>query len=1534
MSLSRPKRKATANKSYNDTLEEVHFEEDGGDQTVNLAVQSPVSPVKRKYTRKIQPTTTSKSDPKITVPYNWQPPPSIQDYFSKKLNLTDAYIDLSSQTLYCPFHTSESRVSPIKKSKPIFYLSKGDYIYMISEPPGEPYYVGRIMGFTTKKKFDDEKDAIVSADDYMFKIQWFYRPRDISKSTSDSRLLFASMHSDTCPFISYRGLITVRHKQDIENEYELTKQKTDKKPTTKKSSSPSNSLSVLEMYSQQPDCFYFDKLFDRYMIKFYEIILTEDLLKYADSDDCKSKHFLKALNKRFEFIFVEGTRAKSLFSTFSSSSCNCEKCGLWCDSPQDTINCVVCKKYYHMYCLDPPLLKKPSRGFSWACAFCTKEQEIQYQSKRIIMLSHDNKSSNEKELTTELSALSSPAMDDTFSNSSANQSTTTSQDEEEEYDTQQLPNYEILAQEFLNNDKNLTFQDRRLKEEWCMRYLGMHARLEDALDLEDRNPYPRASTRLGAKHQATNVPEFEGHPIEYYDIERNSKKKLAVSKKKKSSDTIITKKLEVPKEFEDVPVKEYPQWLQPRPKGYIERGVDDGEGITNTLLWKPLERDCQDSFQTLDEYISQCSPVAEKLGLSPNSPNFVDAILLEYLKKDGDSKSALETVSKFTKKFLKEPIFNREEVKRFELGVRKYGSELHPVAKLVKSQPSSMVVRFYYLWKKTKNGKLIWGNYEGRRHKKLQNVVKDETKPDQMHIPSIDILADPDDDSSYEDDKIVNYEKKFACKHCNAHRSIKWFRITGHDANTEEKSETGEKSNSVLALCFRCARLWRRYAVEWESPEDVEKKTTKVTGWKKKVEAELLRDTEKIMAEAEAKGGVVSYDTVEGDVFPLETYTTPKEPKNPNKRVKKEVELFKNQPAPVPERESKRKNSKLEEPLKPVKVKKANIKVETPTKLSSNATSAKSKITKAPVKTPTQKAVTKGRPRVKKEKDVANPKEKLKSIKDQEKENGKEKDEKSKAKTEKIQGNKDEKPAKPKANPRKKKLKESEPVSGQDGASTSDEPPIKKQKKQPVSRGIIDWFINSNYTSSFSPDSLNVKQPDLELTELIAQDRRKAMTNFLVLSERIGASDQTQPNLLFPIDSRPCAVCFDKSDNTPDMLICFGCGVNVHEACGGLQIPDKVPRPVTEWLCETCVNDLKQIHSKDYVCTLCVNKETDSALCLTGSPSAKPDYLKPIYETGDWCHLLCAIFSSGSVEFKLPYHILQPKKLTKDDIFNRKVELINKQIAIESVSNVYLDDVHQKCGICQRYNGSLVKCDDCGTKFHVTCAQSNEKFRVGFKLVPTDKDSKLVKINELSGMLQPSLICSSHDSNLLFSFKTLAKRVNQKENSKPVIQLFLEDIRKGVSTKLSGPQLKSLRYFKRYNILNQEHEEENIESNQRISCHKCQSTISPIWRNDNQYSSLNVCQKCYHNQENNEPEETPVEDFIDLLKKPLDGKLYGIKDENDFVTNVASVNVQIPDEHQCSNDNRTHANSDHNAITDLPQNEPNRSKISLGDILV
>jgi len=79
------------------------------------------------------------------------------------------------------------------------------------------------------------------------RVNWFYRPRDIARSVQDSRLVFATMHSDQSPLTALRGKCQIKHKAEIEN---------------------------LDAYRKVPDNFWFEKLYDRYMQKNYEVIPT------------------------------------------------------------------------------------------------------------------------------------------------------------------------------------------------------------------------------------------------------------------------------------------------------------------------------------------------------------------------------------------------------------------------------------------------------------------------------------------------------------------------------------------------------------------------------------------------------------------------------------------------------------------------------------------------------------------------------------------------------------------------------------------------------------------------------------------------------------------------------------------------------------------------------------------------------------------------------------------------------------------------------------------------------------------------------------------------------------------------------------------------------------------------------------------------------------------------------------------------------------------------------------------------------------
>lgn len=813
-------------------------------------------------------------DPKQALAVNWQPKPSKSDFFSNLLNLEGAYVDTKTQTLFCPQMVSET--------KELFRLSVGDAIYMVCEPPEEPYYIGKIKKFIVNSSELKSTSHIVSAKGCSFLMQWFYRPKDISKASYDLRLLYSSMHTDTCPIMSYRGKVTLTLKSDIEHDLNMT----------------------VDEYTCYPDHFYFDKLFDRYMLKFYDVILTHSLLPYAELADNHSLNFIRCLHKRFEYIFVEPSRVKTLLNGLSDNTCHCDICGQWC-SAVDSVSCGSCFQHYHMLCLDPPLMTMPKKGFTWSCGTCAKNDDLAFHNKRIVML-ETNKASNENSLRSlrrnlehdpTVEVPTSPASSDPLMSPSDSSGTLLTEKED-------LPKYEVMASKFLMNDKDLTLQQRRLLEEWTIRYLGIYARLEDAVDIHDRNPYPRASTRLGYKHQAVYLPEYEGHPIQYFD---SSEKQDNMNRRRgwggrrrvlKRRPSFQGRSLSVPREYTGVDPKEYPQWLQPRPRGYVERGLDDGEGITSTLMWKPV---AEGEESSLSDYINACAPKATELRILPTSPNFMDFILKSYLDTDGDTEEALKRVSTLTREILREPTFSQDEIDRFEQGVLKYGSELYPTFNEVKTQDLSMVVRFYYLWKKTENGRRIWGSFKGRKKNKFQVKTKEAS----------DVHAD---DKDYNIEKIDTHLENVRCKHCSTETSAQWFCVsdTGGAGNSD-------KENKVVALCLRCARLWRKYGVVWEDPITLKKKI-QAQIQKKKYEYELMQDAIGIVHASWKHGGLLGPKKNNPDLSTENTPApTPARRGRPPKKKSTEAVVEKPPSTATPTRRGrppKKKVKELETPIK------------------------------------------------------------------------------------------------------------------------------------------------------------------------------------------------------------------------------------------------------------------------------------------------------------------------------------------------------------------------------------------------------------------------------------------------------------------------------------------------------------------------------------------------------------------------------------------------------------------------------------------
>ena len=490
-----------------------------------------------------------------------------------------------------------------------------------------------------------------------------------------------------------------------------------------------------------------------------------------------------------------------------------------------------------MNCINPPILKKPSRGFAWACAPCNKAQEKKLEARNTPNASDAAADAEDNEV---------PDEDDDSPPVDALETGQTS------------PARSPGADAAIHAG---TPEQIHQASMWLFRYLGIHCKVEDALDYDDRI-YPRASSRLGPRHQAVVVP-WAGRPVEYVKPTEVKRKYGKGGYQKK--DIKPAKEIVPGSDTEKGSREERPKWVMDEPPGYIPRGEDhpnDDPQNTSKLLFQPDEASAKsgptkspnpDSAasdpsireQLVLDYMEQVKKLAKPLGLPELSTNILD-IGLELLQANGyNPETALEALSTVNRKAFQEPELSPAELKRFEDGVAKYGSEWHSIKNHVKTVGYGDIVRFYYTWKKTERGKQVWGNYSGRKGKK--EAKKSEPSEGKLQ----DDVADDHDDSAFDNDKASDRKKGFQCKFCDTRHSRQWRRAPHTPAgtlvaeNSNGKVAVKDKGPQVLvALCLRCAELWRRYAVTWEDPEEVSKKLAQGGGraWRRKIDEELLKE--------------------------------------------------------------------------------------------------------------------------------------------------------------------------------------------------------------------------------------------------------------------------------------------------------------------------------------------------------------------------------------------------------------------------------------------------------------------------------------------------------------------------------------------------------------------------------------------------------------------------------------------------------------------------------------------------------------------
>ncbi|KAA1470162.1 hypothetical protein DENSPDRAFT_835896 [Dentipellis sp. KUC8613] len=311
---------------------------------------------------------------------------------------------------------------------------------------GTPYSVARIMEFlppegTARPQHSTTSDSPSASTDSAAKgkskekapdstvytrvrLAWYYRPSDVSdRPVADARLLLAAIYSEICDINQLRAKCFVVHRDKVTD---------------------------LAGWKKRPDRFYFNRLFDPYIKKEFEVIPSTSVRNLPDN-------IRNTLISRYEYVVAEKEVVPDLTDTLR----HCHTCEKWCP-PAESVRCDSCKNYFHMSCVTPPLIAKPTRGYGWTCAPCSKAHEEAVEGH---VVRHPTPLTKPKSNAPPARGRGRPRKDRSLA------------------------------------EKEEKFEVKHFKM-WPFRYFGLYTVAEDTLDPDDLI-FPRAATRLGPKYQAT-----------------------------------------------------------------------------------------------------------------------------------------------------------------------------------------------------------------------------------------------------------------------------------------------------------------------------------------------------------------------------------------------------------------------------------------------------------------------------------------------------------------------------------------------------------------------------------------------------------------------------------------------------------------------------------------------------------------------------------------------------------------------------------------------------------------------------------------------------------------------------------------------------------------------------------------------------------------------------------------------------------------------------------------------------------------------
>ena len=186
-----------------------------------------------------------------------------------------------------------------------------DHVYCSprwSQRDGTPYSVARIMEFLPPAGTETGKGK--GKETYTrVRLAWYYRPADVSdRPNPDARLLLAAIYSDIADISQLRAKCHVTHRDKITD---------------------------LSGWKKRPDRFYFNRLFDPYIKKEFEVIQSSDVrncmfIRWRKINCCADfptvpQHIRDVLTSRYEYVVTE----KEVVPDLTDKIRLCGHCNEW-----------------------------------------------------------------------------------------------------------------------------------------------------------------------------------------------------------------------------------------------------------------------------------------------------------------------------------------------------------------------------------------------------------------------------------------------------------------------------------------------------------------------------------------------------------------------------------------------------------------------------------------------------------------------------------------------------------------------------------------------------------------------------------------------------------------------------------------------------------------------------------------------------------------------------------------------------------------------------------------------------------------------------------------------------------------------------------------------------------------------------------------------------------------------------------------------------------------------------------------------------